>query len=64
MARRCAGDCNGDGEVTIDELIRAVNIALEILPPSDCLAVDANADGAVSIDELIRAVNAGLGAGC
>ena len=58
----CSGDCNGDGEVTIDELIRAVNIALEILPPSDCLAVDANADGTVSIDELIRAVNAGLGA--
>jgi hypothetical protein len=29
---QCCGDCNGDGEVTIDEIITAVNIALELLP--------------------------------
>lgn len=28
-ARPCTGDDNGDGRVTIDELIRAVNASLE-----------------------------------
>ena len=28
VAQQCCGDCSGDGEVTIDDLIRAVNNAL------------------------------------
>lgn len=28
MVPECAGDVNGDGQVTIDEIIRAVNAAL------------------------------------
>jgi len=59
----CAGDCGGDGSVTIDELIRGVNIALGSTPLSNCPSFDANADGEVTIDELILAVNAAL-AGC
>src|SRR4030095_11588574 len=35
----CAGDCDGDGEVAINELIRAVNISLGLARVSDCLAV-------------------------
>jgi hypothetical protein len=54
------GDCNGDGVVTIDELILGVNIALGNLPLTDCPAFDTNRDGMVSIDELIAAVNAAL----
>ena len=46
--------------VTIDELIRGVNIALGNTPLSNCPAFDANGDGEVTIDELIRAVNAAL----
>jgi Cohesin domain/EF hand len=53
----CTGDCNGDGAVTIDELIRGVNIALGSRPLSDCPAMDRDGDGAVSISELITAVN-------
>ncbi len=56
----CPGDCDGDGTVTIAELIRAVNIALGSLPLSACPAADVAGDGQVSISDLISAVNASL----
>jgi hypothetical protein len=52
------GDCNGDGVVTINELILGVNIALGSLPLTECPAFDTNHDGRVTIEELIAAVNA------
>jgi hypothetical protein len=54
------GDCNGDGKVTIDELILGVNIALDLRPVTDCPAFDTDASGMVSIGELIAAVNVAL----
>ena len=62
-AASCAGDCNGDGEVTVDEIIKGVNIALGSLPPSACAAADANGDREVTVNELVKSVNAALG-GC
>ncbi|MFN8640968.1 MAG: M4 family metallopeptidase [Candidatus Binatia bacterium] len=59
----CAGDCNGDAAVTIDELVKSVSIALGSAAPAVCAAVDADGDGQVTIAELVRAVNAALG-GC
>ena len=59
----CAGDCNGDGEVTINELITGVNIALGNDSVSSCPAVDTNGDGEVAVNELIQAVNSALN-GC
>jgi hypothetical protein len=59
----CAGDCNGNGEVTVDELIKGVNIALGNAPLEQCLSFDTNGNGAVTVDELIRAVNNALN-GC
>jgi parallel beta-helix repeat protein len=59
----CVGDCNQDGEVTIDELVAGVNIALGNQPADDCPPLDANDDGAVTIDELIVAVGNAL-SGC
>ncbi len=59
----CIGDCDGGGTVTVDELIRGVNIALGSLPVSMCRAADANGDGAVVVNELILAVNSALN-GC
>lgn len=56
----CAGDCNGDGQVTVNELILGVNIALGNEPSSACAGFDANGDGMVTIPELIRAVNNAL----
>ncbi len=62
-AAQCAGDCNGDGSVAINELIVGVNIALGSQAVSTCAAFDGNGDGSVSIAELILAVNNALG-GC
>jgi hypothetical protein len=54
----CIGDCNGNGTVSIDELVRGVGIALGNAESSSCAALDADADGVVRIDELVRAVGA------
>ncbi len=62
-AQNCAGDCNGDEEVAINELITCVNIALAELPMDTCLAADADGGGEVEINDLIAAVNAAL-SGC
>ncbi len=59
----CDGDCDGDGAVSIAELIRGVNIALGSLEVGECPAFDINDDGMVSINELISAVNDALN-GC
>jgi len=58
--RPCAGDCNGDGEVSVDELVRGVNIALGSAPARTCAGVDTNGDREVTVDELVAAVNAAL----
>jgi len=59
----CHGDCNDDGEVTVDEIVRGVNIALEVLPVDACSILDADNDGKVTIGEIIAAVNSALN-GC
>jgi hypothetical protein len=59
----CAGDCNDDGTVTVDEILTMVSIALGNAHVDVCLAGDANGDGMVSIDEILRAVNNALN-GC
>ena len=55
-AAQCVGDCAGDGEVTINDLIVGVNIALGDQPVSNCPAF-ANQEGEVTIAQLIRGVN-------
>jgi len=59
----CGGDCDEGGSVSIDELIRSVNVALGRLRVADCVAADDNADASVTINELILAVRHALG-GC
>ena len=59
----CAGDCDGSGEVTVNELIVMVNIALGNSTVSACAAGDANGDGAITINEIIEAVGYALN-GC
>jgi hypothetical protein len=63
VASSCVGDCDGDGSVTVNELIRGVNIALGNATIDDCPSFDATADGSVSISELVQGVNAALN-GC
>jgi hypothetical protein len=59
----CVGDCDGSGDVGIDELLTMVNIALGRVPVTVCVAGDADHNGQISIAELLRAVNSALG-GC
>lgn len=59
----CTGDCNGNDRVTIEELIRGVNIALGTGAAGNCESFDLDNNGAVSINELVRAVSVAL-AGC
>jgi hypothetical protein len=56
----CRGDCDGNGEVTIDELVMARLILLEMLPASSCPAADADRDGTVTVDEIVSGVQQAL----
>ncbi len=58
----CTGDCNGDGMVSINELILGVNIDLGSQPASMCPPFQ-NAQGMVNIAQLIKGVNNALN-GC
>ena len=60
----CPGDCGDDGAVTVDELVKLVNIALGATGVADCPVGDGDGDGAVAINELIAAVKVALGSSC
>lgn len=51
----CIGDCDGDGSVTVDEILKMVNIALGS-PVEECPAGDRDGDGAITVDEILAAV--------
>jgi hypothetical protein len=55
-----AGDCNEDLEVSVNELVLGVAIALQAQPLSACTEFDANHDGVVSVAELVTAVRAAV----
>lgn len=59
----CTGDCNGDRIVTVDEVVRGVNIALGDAGVDVCDFLDRNGDGDATVEELVAAVGAALG-GC
>jgi hypothetical protein len=59
----CVGDCNGNGQVTVDEILTMVNIALGNTPVTSCRAGDANHDNEITVDEILTAVNHALN-GC
>jgi len=58
--RGCPSDCNGDRNVEIDELIRAVRIALYGHGMVFCPRADASGDGRVAVSDLVLAVKASL----
>ncbi|MFN8643589.1 MAG: hypothetical protein U0802_18720 [Candidatus Binatia bacterium] len=59
----CRGDCGGDGQVTVSDLVLGVNIALGGVAVGQCRAMDGDGDGTVTVAELIAAVQNALG-GC
>jgi len=62
-AARCIGDCNASTDVTVDEILTMVNIALGTQQASACLPGDSNGDGQVTVEEILAAVNNALN-GC
>jgi len=54
------GDCDDDSNVTVDEIVSLVAIALAARPASDCQLGDGNADQVVTVDEVTIAVTNAL----
>lgn len=59
----CVGDCGVDRQVTVDELLTMVNIALGNADVSGCEAGDSDSGGDITVDEILTAVNNALN-GC
>ena len=59
-AQVCIGDCDSNKQVTVEELVRGVNIALGSQAVATCPSFDRNSNAAVTIDELIAGVNSAL----
>lgn len=55
-SRNCTGDCDADGVVTVEEIVRAVSIGLGAADATTCASADADGDRTVTVDELISAV--------
>jgi hypothetical protein len=53
----CIGDCDRDGNVTVDEILSMVNRALGNSQASVCSRGDLNRDGTITIEEILTAVN-------
>jgi len=54
------GDCNGDGKLTVTDLVTGVGLALRTRPFSACRAADGDGDRTVSVSELIQMVRTAL----
>lgn len=56
----CPGDCNGDGRVTIDELVEGAHIALGMATLNVCPAFDCKGNAQAAVDCLVEAVDEAL----
>ncbi len=55
-----SGDCDLSGDVSVDEIVRGVTIALGSGDIESCHQMDVNEDSEVSVDELVTSVGAAL----
>lgn len=69
--RVCPGDCDGDGEVHINESILGVQVGLQQADVADCSNADLDDSGTVEINEMVSSVSStvngcpvGMGAEC
>jgi len=56
LAQSCAGDCDGGGTITVDELVAGSRILFGTLPVSECPAADVNGDASVDAAEMQAAL--------
>ncbi|HVN85318.1 MAG TPA: pyrrolo-quinoline quinone [Candidatus Binatia bacterium] len=59
----CIGDCDGNGIVSVDELVEAVNMALGLIPWDQCPSLDCDGGATISVACVVRAINNAL-SGC
>ncbi len=59
----CLGDCDRDGNVTVDEILAGVSVALGQAGLAICPAFDRDGDGIVQVDVILSAVDYALN-GC
>ena len=59
-APTCAGDCDGNGQVTVDEIVRGVNIVMDSVSVDNCRNLDRNDDSRISVYEIMQAVYTAL----
>jgi hypothetical protein len=59
----CAPDCNGDHNVTVEEILHCAGIALQLSDVPACAACDVDGNGKVDVADLIAGVNAAV-VGC
>jgi len=59
----CNGNCDYSGQVTVDDILKMVDIALGNGSVTSCPAGDSNADSRITVDEILAAVNNALN-GC
>jgi predicted dienelactone hydrolase len=64
IAPSCAGDCGGDGKVSLGDAVLSVRIGLGGAPLAACPAVDGDGSGAAEVDELVTTVRHLLAGAC
>jgi hypothetical protein len=52
----CAGDCDGGGSVTVDEILTMTNVALEVSARAECFAGDTDGDFQITVDEILKGI--------
>jgi parallel beta-helix repeat protein len=57
---QCPGDCDGNGQAAVNELIGGVNIALDRASVGSCPVFDGDGNNMVAVNELVRGVNSAL----
>ena len=65
LGQPCAGDCNGDGEVTLHEVMLGVRISMDLggASVSHCPSADVDGDGFIGVSDAVAASQA-LRHGC
>jgi glucose/arabinose dehydrogenase len=53
----CAGDCNHNNQVTVDEVLTGVGMALDDVQLDSCPELDADGNGHILVDDVVTAVN-------
>ena len=56
----CTGDCNGDVQTTVDEVLTGIGIALGQQRADRCPNADLNGDGSVTVDEVLASVSSAI----